>query len=209
MKRLLNFAYELLYGPLAWSYDWIASLVSAGMWQEWTRACLPYLTGPRILELGYGPGHLQVELAKNGLWSVGIDSSQPMSRIARGNLQRSRSDIRLINGYAQSMCFSNDSFDQVVAAFPSNYILDAHTLKEVKRVLKPGGCLIVAASAWAEGPLPAQCLTRWLAHPARLADPQWIEPWLEPFNTAGFSTQAQLIDQGRSKVWVILARQGL
>ena len=38
-----SFAYELLYHPLAWSYDWVAALVSAGKWRDWVLTSLPYL----------------------------------------------------------------------------------------------------------------------------------------------------------------------
>lgn len=205
MKRVLRFAYELLYHPLAWTYDWVAALVSAGKWREWVLTSLPYLSGPRILELGYGPGHLQAALAKNGLWSVGVDSSRQMSRLAQKNLLKGHVNSNLIVGYAQTLGFQSACFDQVVATFPSDALFDPLTLAEIFRTLKPNGRLVIVAAAWTGGSRPGQRLTRWLAQPERFTQEEWIAPWLKPIHQAGFSVDAQIINQATSKVWVILA----
>ena len=55
---LLRPVYYLLYHHFAWTYDLVADIVSLGQWKDWVRTALPYLDGC-VLELGYGPGHLQ------------------------------------------------------------------------------------------------------------------------------------------------------
>ncbi len=78
-SSFFNHFFKLLYHQFAWSYDWVSGAVSLGNWNSWTRAALPYLQGPRVLELGFGPGHLQVALQKREIWSVGIDESWQMA----------------------------------------------------------------------------------------------------------------------------------
>ena len=53
----------------------------------------------------------------------------------------------VIQGSAQHLPFSNDSFDTVVSTFPSEYIYDPDTIAEVARVLRPGGRFIVIEGA--------------------------------------------------------------
>src|SRR6185436_5931069 len=53
----------------------------------------------------------------------------------------------LARAVAQTLPFSATSFDSVVATFPTEYIIDMATLAELRRVLRPGGGVIVALAA--------------------------------------------------------------
>ncbi len=147
--RFLRLAFYVLYHPLAWSYDWVADLVSLGQWRKWIRTIIPYLEGEHILELGHGPGHLQRFLLEGGLFPFGLDESAPMGRLARRNLHRTGyTQHRLTRALAQSLPFPANTFTTVVATFPAEYIFDARTLSEVRRVLLPNGKLVILLSAW-------------------------------------------------------------
>ena len=61
MQTLLRIFFQLLYHPFAWAYDLVAGLVSLGRWKSWVLCGLPLLAG-RVLEIGFGPGHLQAAL---------------------------------------------------------------------------------------------------------------------------------------------------
>src|SRR5690606_24508869 len=88
---LLRFAFGLLYNQLAWTYDLVAWVVSVGRWNEWIETVRGYIKGPRVLELGHGPGHLQGSLLKQGGLAVyGLDLSAAMGRQAMGRLRRQR-----------------------------------------------------------------------------------------------------------------------
>ncbi len=132
---------------------------------------VPFIEGKRVLEIGHGPGHLQRVLLSRGLFAVGVDESAPMGRLAKRNLRRDHASsedvsnqnlttssirsvqkidytqIRLARGVAQQLPFPSQSFDSVVATFPSDYITDAETLSEVKRCLVDGGRFIVLPAA--------------------------------------------------------------
>ncbi len=134
-------AFHHFYHEFAWTYDTVAWLVSAGRWIEWGRAALPRLHG-RILELGCGPGHLQLALAAQpGV--VGLDASPQMGRLAARRLRRAGYQPRLTRALAQKLPFADAAFDTVVATFPSEYILDPHTQAEIRRVLASGGRLVL------------------------------------------------------------------
>lgn len=81
-SALMRGFFHLLYHQFAWTYDFVSGVVSIGMWQSWITAMLPFLEGPNILELGPGPGHLQLALARRGLISFGLDASPQMTRMA-------------------------------------------------------------------------------------------------------------------------------
>jgi ubiquinone/menaquinone biosynthesis C-methylase UbiE len=150
IKSLLRFSFHLLYHSFAWTYDFVAAVVSLGRWQGWVLSARPFLSG-RVLEVGFGPGHLQAALNKAGLEAFGLDESRQMSHQAARRLRNQAYPVRLTQGYAQHLPFSGNSFDSVSATFPSEYILEAQTLAEIRRVLRPGGQLVIVPSAWING----------------------------------------------------------
>lgn len=154
--------FRLLYGPAAGTYNAVAWLVSLGQWTEWVRVALRFVEGPAVLELGHGPGHLQLALSEAGLAPVGIDPSSQMGRQARRRLRRAGVTPRLVRARAQALPFPSGAFSDTVATFPTEYILDPATLAEVKRVLSAEGKLVVVASGRLTGSDPISRLLEWL-----------------------------------------------
>ena len=162
MKIIFGIFFRLLYHQLSWSYDFIAALVSAGKWRQWVTSVSPLLQGPRILELGFGPGHLQVEITKAGYEGFGIDESKQMVRLASLRIAKvCPTDAKigyahypvLSRAVAQHLPFQTNFFDTVVSTFPSPYIFDPASLSEIYRVLNKDGKLIVLLSATSAIPL--------------------------------------------------------
>src|SRR5258706_12807134 len=149
--KLLRFLFYHFYHAFAWTYDFVAALVPVGPWQAWVLTALPYLDGPRVLEIGHGPGHLQVAIRKKGLIAFGLDESRQMGKMAFSRLLHAGLPTALSRGYAQFLPFELGCFEDVVATFPTEYIFDVRTLAEVRRVLRPGGKLIVMPMAWIGG----------------------------------------------------------
>lgn len=210
--RFMRVFFYLIYQPMAWSYDIVAALVSWGRWKDWVMTVLPYLKGPRVLELGHGPGHLQVALHRKGISAFGLDASRQMGQQAKRRIFRQDYGAYLSCGYAQNLPFPKSVFDQIVATFPTEYIYAAETLSEIHRVLKSGGTLVVLPAAWitGKGPLDrgAATLFRVTGQAPELAfHPGWESAWLEPFNRAGFQTKVEMIHQKSWSLVIITARK--
>ena len=150
IQRFMRVFFNLLYHPLAFTYDLVAATVSFGRWNDWVYSILPFIEGTRILELGHGPGHLQRILLDRSLVAVAIDESAPMGTLAKRRLGSSH---KLARALAQKIPFASQSFDSLVSTFPSEYIFDAQTLSEAHRVLRSSGRLIVLLAAWPNNPL--------------------------------------------------------
>ena len=119
-----------------------------GAWRCWTEASLCHLPpGGPVLELAHGPGHLQVALAGRGVLAYGIDFSAQMGRQARKRLRGKGYPARLARSRAQELPFPAETFAAVLSTFPTEYMVDPATLREVHRVLKPGAPLIIVPAA--------------------------------------------------------------
>lgn len=152
--RLLALGFRLLYNELAWLYDPVSCLVSRGLWRRWQRTALTYVQpGSRVLEVGFGPGYLLTDLARDGHKVVGLDVSRAMLRLARRHLRRRQSAAGLCRGRAEHLPFVSGAFDAVILTFPTPFIYDPRWLANVRRVLRapdgdrPGGRLILVLQA--------------------------------------------------------------
>ncbi|MFZ5918674.1 MAG: class I SAM-dependent methyltransferase [Chloroflexota bacterium] len=146
-RALLEFLFRLLYRELAWSYDWVSRVVSLGHWREWQRLALRYVRGSELLELACGTGNLLLDWHAAGWAAVGLDLSPQMVRLARRKLLVYDIPLRLTRARAQALPFSDATFDSVVATLPAEFIVQPATLKEVRRILRPGGRLVVVLGA--------------------------------------------------------------
>jgi ubiquinone/menaquinone biosynthesis C-methylase UbiE len=209
LRKLLGIFFDLLYHPFAWTYDFVAAVVSLGRWRGWVLQAQPFLYG-RVLEIGFGPGHLQLALNQAGLQPFGLDESRPMAGQARRRLRRQNYPLRLTNGYAQNLPFRTDSFDCVAATFPSGYIFEAHTLAEIRRVLCPGGRLVIIPSAWITGQSWLERLAAGLFRLTGQAGP--LEPMLaavkQRIAASGFvAIGHELVEAEGSRVLVIVGEK--
>jgi len=206
---LLRPIYYLLYHQFAWTYDFVAALVSLGRWQEWVKAALPNMTG-RVLEIGFGPGHLQVSLNENHLMAFGLDESRQMTRQASRCLRNNRYFSRLSRGYAQNIPFTREIFDSIAATFPAEYIFDPQTLKEIWRVLVPDGRLVIVPMAWITGTSLLEQLAAWVFRVSgeTPGKPGPISGAMkERLVRAGFDVKSEIQEMKGSQVLIIVAKK--
>jgi ubiquinone/menaquinone biosynthesis C-methylase UbiE len=99
--------------------------------------------GHQVLDAGCGSGALTAALRDRGAAVTGIDSSASMLAIARRRLGE---DVPLgVVDLRNPLPFGNEVFDDIVASLVLHYLQDwGPTLAEFRRVLKPGGRLIVS-----------------------------------------------------------------
>lgn len=119
------------------------------------------LAAGRVLEIGIGTG-LNLEhydWARIGQ-IVGLDPGLEMHPRARRRSQRLGVAIELIGLSAERLPFDDSSFDTVVVTYTLCSIADPATaLKEMRRVLKPGGRLVFCE----HGLAPDESVRRWQA----------------------------------------------
>lgn len=150
---LVQWLFTRLYREFAWLYDRIAALVSWGHWDDWVVAMADQVHGD-VLELGCGTGYLQAELGGRSPTHlvIGLDLSRQMLRLSQQRSQKLALPLHVLRSDAQHIALIPQRFDTIVATFPSDYILQAATLAEVQRLLRPHGRFVVLLSASLPGP---------------------------------------------------------
>jgi len=191
---------------MAWTYDAVAWLVSLGQWVDWVQVAQRYVNAVPALELAHGPGHLQEALARQRQWAVGLDLSPQMGRLARRRLRRAGLPPRLVRARAQALPFRDGAFPTVVATFPTEFIIDPRTAREVMRVLSPQGRVAVVASCRLLGRDPFSRFLEWLYKvtgqraPLPAVD---ASAWLQ----SGLALRGEWVPVGRSQVLVVLGER--
>jgi ubiquinone/menaquinone biosynthesis C-methylase UbiE len=105
------------------------------------------LAGTRTaVDIGCGPGGLSSAVATRGLEVTGVDRSESMLEKAR---EREREGVvRFVLGDATALPCEDRSFDVVVCSSLLNIVDDpAQVLREMRRVLRPGGLVSVLMPA--------------------------------------------------------------
>jgi ubiquinone/menaquinone biosynthesis C-methylase UbiE len=210
LAKFLHFSFDLLYHQLAWGYDLVAWLVSFGRWQSWILAALDRLDlteGGRVLELGFGPGHLQFEMRRRGITCLGIDESRQMCRIARRRLNKTEAGIA--RGLAGRLPLANESFDAVVATFPAEYIFDQQFLEDTRRVLRGRGKILFLMGVEPGGISLVDRLLRFLY---RITDQDFqsrLGPveYLGRISALGFEVRTEAVEFNKDKLWMILGHK--
>lgn len=100
----------------------------------------------QVLDLGCGAGPVVSELRQRGVKVVGIDYSEDMLEHARARLRsQGLTDDWLFQGDCRNTAFQDESFDVIVCLGVISYIENYDpALAEIKRLLKPGGTVILS-----------------------------------------------------------------
>jgi len=141
---------EKMFDRIAYRYDFLNHFLSAGIDVGWRKKAIKQLRSldpKRILDVATGTGDMAIlaDRLLNAQRIVGIDISEGMLEIGRNKLQKAGlQHIELLKGDSETILFDNNSFDAVTVAFGVRNFQDLELgLNEIKRVLKPGGKLIV------------------------------------------------------------------
>jgi demethylmenaquinone methyltransferase/2-methoxy-6-polyprenyl-1,4-benzoquinol methylase len=144
------FAQDLFRG-LPRRYDALAEVLSFGQNRRWRDEMVRHIEGAQpeaVLDVATGTAGVALELARRTRNSriTGLDLTHAMLRRGQERVERAGSAesgrIRLVVGQAERLPFPDDTFDALTFTYLLRYVADpAATLRELARVLKPGGSI--------------------------------------------------------------------
>lgn len=136
-----------LFTALAKRYNAMTDVWTLGLHRLWKRQAMELVAlrpGERVLDVATGTGDLAfLEAAAVGPEGqvVGVDSCPAMLDVAR---KRQRGPVDFQEGDAMDLRFPDASFDVVTIGFGLRNVADrGRALREFRRVLRPGGRLMV------------------------------------------------------------------
>jgi len=140
-----------MFTAIARRYDLLNHVLSLNVDRGWRRALVDMSEvheGDEVLDVATGTGDVAIDFARHsGAGTVvGLDRSAGMLGVARDKLRRGGLERRIgvVEGDAMDMPFDDQSFDAVTIAFGLRNLPDyAAAVREMTRVLKPGGRLLV------------------------------------------------------------------
>lgn len=139
-----------LFTRIARRYDFLNDLQSFGLHRLWKRRVVKLAhikNGDRALDLCCGTGDISFALARGGAETTGLDFSPQMLEVAaqrQHHLKSQISNLKFIQGDAQQLFFSENSFDIVTVGYGLRNLTSwERGLDEMFRVARPGARLIV------------------------------------------------------------------
>jgi demethylmenaquinone methyltransferase / 2-methoxy-6-polyprenyl-1,4-benzoquinol methylase len=140
-----------MFDDIAFKYDFLNRFLSAGIDIGWRKKAIRQLVDlqpKKILDVATGTA--DVAIMTTGILKadkiIGIDISDGMLEIGRQKVAKAglANTIELLNGDSETIKFDDNSFDAVTVAFGvRNFQQLEKGLSEIRRVLKPGGKLVV------------------------------------------------------------------
>ena len=140
-----------MFNRIAYRYDFLNWFLSAGVDRYWRKKAIRELTGLQtqiILDTATGTADLPIMIAKylHPKKIVGIDISERMLELGRKKIAALNltGTIELQAGDCEAINFPDNVFDAITVAFGvRNFENLENGLREMIRVLKPGGKLVI------------------------------------------------------------------
>ena len=141
-----------MFDRIAPVYDAMNRLMTAGLDRRWRRLAVEAVVQPaaRVLDACCGTGDLAVAAEREGGIVTGLDFSAGMLARAR----RKSASITWVEGDLLALPFEDASFDAATVGFGVRNVADLEAaVRELRRVLRPGGRLAILEITQPRGPL--------------------------------------------------------
>ena len=140
-----------MFDDIAKRYDFLNRLLSGGTDKSWRKKAIDQLKDlkpKKVLDVATGTADvaLMTYHALKPAKIIGIDISDGMLELGRKKIAKQglENSIELFNGDSEKINYPDNSFDAITVAFGvRNFQNLEKGLAEMKRVLKPGGKLVV------------------------------------------------------------------
>lgn len=150
-----------MFNSIAFRYDFLNRFLSVGIdvwWRKKAISQLRDLQPKRILDVATGTGDVALMTYKmlKPEKIIGIDISDGMLGFGRQKIEKLglQHQIELLKGDSENIGFEDNSFDAITVAFGvRNFEHLEKGLKEMLRVLKPGGKLVILEFSKPKQPL--------------------------------------------------------
>lgn len=147
-----------LFDRIAGTYDGLNHLLSLNIDRRWRRRAIRQMRPAEdVLDVAIGTADLTLELLRQGKAKqiTGIDLSRKMMEIGESKVARSgySERVRFDYGSAQQMPYAGKAFDAVTCAYGVRNFADMDEgLREMHRVLRPGGQLMILEFSYPTNP---------------------------------------------------------
>lgn len=139
-----------MFDTISGNYDDLNRVISFGIDIKWRKKVVNIVSESKpntILDIATGTGDLAINLAETGADRIiGLDISNGMLEIGKEKVTRKNlgHQIEMVLGDSENMPFEDNSFDAITVAFGiRNFENLEKGLKEILRVLKPGGTFVI------------------------------------------------------------------
>jgi demethylmenaquinone methyltransferase/2-methoxy-6-polyprenyl-1,4-benzoquinol methylase len=145
---------QSLFAPLGPTYDrysvWL-SFAQDPRWRRFLASRIEAGPGDRVLDVATGTGAVALELVRQkGCSVVGVDQSPGMLEEAR---RRVNGHVELVEASADALPFADGEFAGLTFTYLLRYVDDpAATLRELARVVRPGGTIAALEFGVPAGP---------------------------------------------------------
>ena len=139
-----------MFDTISGEYDGLNRVISFGIDVKWRKKVVNIVKGSNpntILDIATGTGDLAIALAGTDANKIiGLDISSGMLEIGKQKVTKKglENRIEMVWGDSESMPFEDNTFDAITVAFGiRNFETLENGLKEILRVLKPGGRFVI------------------------------------------------------------------
>ena len=140
-KEQFTEQYNRFYTSFAKIYD--GAVMVLPFWKRWLKVTLPYIQGPRVLEVSFGTGYLMMQYAGQ-FETFGIDYNERFVTMVQEKLAKAGLSATVQQGNVESLPFEDSYFDSIVNTMAFTAYPDGErAMSEMHRVLKPGGKIIM------------------------------------------------------------------